>query len=337
MLDRNSLIQRSIAHDIDLQSAMLEGWHQEYQQLSRGRFFGSLSRLRQGDMTIVEEYTNQSLHQLVAPPGSHLVFGQIAECAHPVYLDGKELLPGKLLVLEGGRSYDLSTRGVTRLTGIALEREALEQTFAEQGMAAIEEAIVSKILDPDPDAAILFSRLDALLSHLFKREGDAPLARNCPDLVRSLALQGIAKALAKTASGRCAEAGRRSVERQRRTVRRAIEFMRCNLACEISINDICAAAHVSQRTLQYYFGNCLQVSPQQYLKALRLNVARRLLMQGGTFRGGSGVRIETIADIAAECGFSHASRFSGEFRELFEELPSTLVKTVQGKCIVGDH
>jgi AraC family ethanolamine operon transcriptional activator len=113
----------------------------------------------------------------------------------------------------------------------------------------------------------------------------------------------------------------RSIERQAQVVKHAVRFMQVHLADEISMADICAATHVSQRTLQYYFENCLQTSPQQYLKALRLNVARRMLRQQmDDVR--QGTRQPTIADIAAACGYGHASRFAGEFKRQFGELPS---------------
>jgi AraC family ethanolamine operon transcriptional activator len=89
--------------------------------------------------------------------------------------------------------------------------------------------------------------------------------------------------------------------------------MRCNADQNMDILDVCAAANVSRRTLQYCFEGCLEISPLQYLKVLRLNRARRQLKTD---------QHRSVADIASLCGFDHPSRFSSDYRKMFGELPS---------------
>ena len=75
-----------------------------------------------------------------------------------------------------------------------------------------------------------------------------------------------------------------------------------------------------RRTLQNATQEVLGVSPQNYLKAVRLNGFRRALKCRNPAR-------ESIGDVAARWGFWHLSQLAQDYRRLFGELPSqTLVR-----------
>ena len=52
----------------------------------------------------------------------------------------------------------------------------------------------------------------------------------------------------------------------------------------ITMNEICAAVHVSRRTLQYTFTQCYGIPPKQYIQALRLNQVRRELSEKENYK-----------------------------------------------------
>jgi AraC family ethanolamine operon transcriptional activator len=116
-----------------------------------------------------------------------------------------------------------------------------------------------------------------------------------------------------------------ATSRQGSVTQQAIRFMRARLADGISIDDVCAATHVSRRTLHNHFEKSLQMSPQQYLKVLRLNLARTLLREMARHEDRSS-RQRNIAEIAAQCGYDHASRFAGDYKRQFGILPSETVR-----------
>ncbi|MFD2453592.1 helix-turn-helix domain-containing protein [Ideonella paludis] len=111
----------------------------------------------------------------------------------------------------------------------------------------------------------------------------------------------------------------RRADTRLKVVKRAIDFMRQHLQEEIGVPEICAAAFASRRSLQYCFEEFLQTTPQAYLRALRLNEARRALKLH---------QDKPITAIASDLGFSSASHFTRHYKLMFEELPSDTVKAV---------
>jgi AraC family ethanolamine operon transcriptional activator len=89
----------------------------------------------------------------------------------------------------------------------------------------------------------------------------------------------------------------------------------------ISVKDICAAAGVSQRTLEYAFEVKFGLTPKAFLLAYRLNLVRKEL------RGCDPVTTK-IVEIANDYEFWHMGRFAAYYRQLFDELPSETLKRI---------
>lgn len=97
--------------------------------------------------------------------------------------------------------------------------------------------------------------------------------------------------------------------------RRAREFLIDNISEPMQIIDVCRELRVSRRVLQYSFQDLLNINPVSYLRLLRLNGARRELVNAGG-------RPVQVKDVVANWGFWHLSRFSSEYKKIFNELPS---------------
>ena len=82
---------------------------------------------------------------------------------------------------------------------------------------------------------------------------------------------------------------------------------------------LCQALNVSCRTLQYCFENILGISPAHYLRILRLNGARRELLDKRS-------NWLTVQDVAAEWGFFCPSQFACNYRKLFFLSPNLSLK-----------
>jgi len=100
-----------------------------------------------------------------------------------------------------------------------------------------------------------------------------------------------------------------------RIVRRVRSYLDANPESALSITDICNEVGVTRRTLQNAIQEVFAISPQHYLKAIRLNAFRRALKARDPLR-------ESIGDIAARWGFWHLSQLAQDYRRLFGELPS---------------
>ena len=83
----------------------------------------------------------------------------------------------------------------------------------------------------------------------------------------------------------------------------------------IYVTDLCQAAGVSERTLEYAFKAVLGLTPVAYLTRLRLHRVRQALQAAAP---GS----TTISAEALRWGFWHFGEFSRAYRDCFGELPS---------------
>ena len=104
-------------------------------------------------------------------------------------------------------------------------------------------------------------------------------------------------------------------------VKRAVTYMRANMAERLTLGDLTSACAVSERTLLRQFRQFVGLAPLAYLRQLRLNAAKNKLLDPQANNA--------IADIATRCGFSHLGRFGTEYCRLFGETPSATRQRVR--------
>ena len=85
------------------------------------------------------------------------------------------------------------------------------------------------------------------------------------------------------------------------------------------LSELCAAANVSERTLQYAFQDIMGMSPLTFLHRLRLHRARDELRKAESCS-------TTVTDVAMNWGFWHFGEFSRAYKNCFGELPSATLK-----------
>lgn len=104
-----------------------------------------------------------------------------------------------------------------------------------------------------------------------------------------------------------------------RQIKRAVEFIRANLAAPISLNDIAAHSCISVRSLQLGFRKYKEMTPMEFLKTQRLERVREDLLNPSI--------PANIQHIALNWGFSHFYLFVRYYKKLFGESPqSTLAR-----------
>src|SRR5690348_17219773 len=114
-----------------------------------------------------------------------------------------------------------------------------------------------------------------------------------------------------------------------RDVRRAVAYMRDNIAEKITLAGLASACYVSERTLLKHFRRFVGLSPLACLHRLRLNAARGELTNA--------LNKDAISDIAIRCGFSHFGRFAADYRRLFNETPSATRRRVRAQASARFH
>ncbi len=113
-----------------------------------------------------------------------------------------------------------------------------------------------------------------------------------------------------------------SVGSQSHFVARAIEWLKTNYASPLRIEDLAERVHMSTSSLHHHFRRLTAMSPLQYQKWLRLNEARRLMLNNGL----------DAASAAFGVGYESPSQFSREYARLFGAPPKRDVVSLRSKA-----
>jgi TolB-like protein len=103
-----------------------------------------------------------------------------------------------------------------------------------------------------------------------------------------------------------------------RGVATSIRFMQRNLGRPLTTREIAAAAGTPERSLRRQFQRFTGQSPIAFHRYLRLEAARHALCDNHTKAD--------ITTAAGMHGFNHLSHFTGQYRRLYGELPSTTLR-----------
>ena len=308
--------------DVDEQADMLPGWEQEYQQLGCGQFSGTLAFAEVQDFALIRETTNMALHESLMPPKDQMIVGMCLSSENSPTFNGKDFDQNSLIMIDGQHSHDIRTAGFVELLGISVNRDYFFSKIHEQEVRIATDSIKSSVTQLEPRAAEMLRQYFILVSDILQRREETRSETLTPRMLANSTISSIALAVSLSMQDKYLDTTTpKSQHRRDRIVQHAIEYMRKNAGEEIGILDVCAATHVSRRTLQYCFEERLKISPLQYLKALRLNQARRQLKHLVELQLAH-ENENTIASVAALCGFNHASRFACDFKRMFGELPS---------------
>lgn len=97
-------------------------------------------------------------------------------------------------------------------------------------------------------------------------------------------------------------------------VRRAVEYVHEHAHLPITSTDLARVASLSLRALQIAFQRAFDLSPNAYIRQVRLDRVRDVLLQGDP-------ATTSIAEVAREWGFAHAGRFSATYHLRHGEYP----------------
>jgi AraC-like DNA-binding protein len=90
-----------------------------------------------------------------------------------------------------------------------------------------------------------------------------------------------------------------------------LAYLRDHFRTPITNRQLARLAHMSVRSFERRFHSSFHLTPQKYLRKLRLSMASRALVYTA----------KPLAEVATECGFSDQSHFTRAFREQFGATP----------------
>jgi AraC family ethanolamine operon transcriptional activator len=300
--------------DAQDQAQALNGWQQRYEQLSCGRFQGHAWQMVMAQGALLRETSNLHLRQQITPPPDHLVLAIPLAVQPGSRFAGRPLERESLLVFGADDEHQLVSAGELDLIGLSVHRDTLNQ-LAGPTLEWLHQAERDRNLGLSSDAASAIRHL-LLAVTANAADGIAPLDSPAQEvgLLKDTLSQTVF--LAMHSATQSASIPRRANSRLK-VVQRAINFMQAQVHNAIGVPEICAAAYASRRSLQYCFEEFVHTTPQAYLRALRLNEARRMLKRTDA---------RAITDIACDLGFASGSHFTRHYKVMFGELPSQTLK-----------
>jgi AraC family transcriptional regulator, ethanolamine operon transcriptional activator len=305
------------SQDVDDQAQALTGWEQRYEQLGCGSFRGSAWQLVMRDGVLLRETTNRQLRELVVPPRNHVVLAVPLSVEPGSMFAGRPLGRDSLAVLGSGIEHDVVSAGELDLIGVSVDRALLETQLAPAKLEWLERKVSERNVElPTETAAAIRHMLLAVCENIGQRLDGLEDAEQEEALLSSTVTHAVILAMAAERDGGASTIPRRA-ETRMKVVKRAVDFMRANLEVDTGVPEICGAVFASRRTLQYCFEEFMHTTPQAYLRALRLNEARRALKARSQ---------PPITELANTLGFSSASHFTRHYKLMFDELPSETLK-----------
>ena len=305
----------SRADDVDLQAEALiyRGWNQRYDQLSAGRFAGSMQEIVLPAFTLIRETCNRVLLQKGSTPEGVFAIGSVISFTEDGYHCGDVMQARSAALLDPCTEFEIRT----------------PETFDLVAAVFTPETLCAFVDDPQVDHEDLAQRLHGSAKTIAPEHAGALadfLLRAFESSVETPDLLFVPSSLKQfseefyTLLCDTFEAGQRHPRisvcpNRERIVRRFRAFLEACPEAALSIADICDEVGVTRRTLQNATQEVFGISPQHYLKAIRLNAFRRALKARRPER-------ESIGDVAARWGFWHLSQLAQDYRKLFGELPS---------------
>ncbi|MBJ7554991.1 helix-turn-helix domain-containing protein [Marinomonas spartinae] len=295
----------SDAYDADLHASNLTNWQQEYDQISRGRFYGRIIELPLSGLQVFREHTSQALQQkcVVWPDSIWLGIPLVGQ--EESRINGLTIRPDTIMCRPGDCEFQLTTPQNYDLYGLVVDREALVNMANIHGVDLNWRELTAYGRLGVPNKTLADVRF--LLARLLSTHNTATPPRLQHDIIMMALLEVLKLETPKPAKTQ-------SYFHRKRVVDVARQFLDNHLDEPVTITQLCEVCSVSRRTLQYSFESILGVSPIQYLRASRLNGVRRSLLHAT-----SG---QTVSDIATQWGFWHLSQFAKDYKQLFGEPPS---------------
>lgn len=299
--------------DIDAMATSPFAWRQEYNQIGRGKFRGTLGQLVLDSIQLGRvRYSPGILQRGMAPPDTW-VFGLPIVNEGTLHARRRPARPGELLAATSRDDIGFAATGYVDLMVIVLPEQLIESwLYARRGDIRFSATLNSPHLALAPHE--MAQRANALASFLQE-------AMNGEEAFADVgALQRIEDGICSAVLDIIPSADIiEPLHHRARVARELHALLRETLEHPLTITELCERTGTKERTLHLCCVEAFGRPPMQLLTELRLNGVRRGLTHPK--RGTS------VTQAAAAFGFTHFGRFAQSYARMFGELPSkTLAK-----------
>ena len=297
-------------------SQIIQGWGVDLKQVDCGRFIADLHQVMTPEVLITDVHFNRHLIQKGDQPPGMKTFVIMAEDATPFVWRKQEVTRDNLIVFPDDSELDAVSRGGFHVYTLSLAEHIVKEKLQSEACPALARRVKQGgVLKAQPKKV---QELRRLLRHVISQ------VRQCPNLLVQQEFQQrlcdeiscyIFNILDLSEENRLTL----SFRKHARLVQGIETWLMDTDPEDYSVNELCRAFHINERTLRRIITKWYGVSPQQYLLANRLNAVRKEL-----YRGCSSKAI--ITNVANRWGFWHMGRFALHYRRHFGELPSETLR-----------
>jgi AraC-like DNA-binding protein len=312
--------------DFDQFQESTRGWDLDFRQLDRGALDAQLLQVGFGPLVLMLVSFNRRFDQRGGAPPGLRTFALPEECSGDIDWCGHTVSGANLNSFSRGGEFHAVSPPRFEVHTVSVAEEALDEVARTLGVAVPRPLLegTSRAARCDPEAVTEFR---GLLRRVCQVAAEDPSRLRSRTLQEELNFEIPAKLLGALAhsSGPLPELpfGARAA-----ALRRAVPYIEEHRDRALPVREVCQAAGVSWRTLDYAFRERFGVTPKAYLTALRLDGVRRELVPT--------TPPIKVSDVANHWGFWHMGQFAADYRRQFGELPSETLRRRGGARSVRD-
>ncbi|RLB74788.1 MAG: hypothetical protein DRH03_00010 [Deltaproteobacteria bacterium] len=273
-------------------------------QTSKGVFCGSLLRAEIGRGVLDTGFYNRDLMTEGQFPKDTVTVAMFLDAKVETIFNGISLEPNDLSVIKPGTETLYTIPAETRWASLQIKSEDLRLLGVD--FANSKNKIFKKrSLSHYPFMTILHSLVNRL-----QYSEDRHLTSFAPDIMYNHLVENLAYLLTREQEQITLTHDR--YQQIAATVKRILNDDITNI---IQVSDLCHLTGQSERTLERVCKKAFGLPPQRLLKSHRLKVVRKALQSNTEEK-------LNISKLSMDYGFMHPSRFAGEYKNHFGELPS---------------
>lgn len=305
--------------DVDELSHFQINKNRRYTQLQPGKLKGHYLEINLGSVQIFREKLTAGALIEAAPASNFVPFAAVLSNTEDFNFCGKPRPKNTILQATGG-FWDASFKNNLSFVVAAFNKETFSRDIERlTGQEIPHGWLISKASLTDPLALNRYGQGLNNIINIIQQKPEILVKENALRMLGDSVLGLLFDALSITTP--CAE--KQSSQSNRHIgVRRTIDYLHNYSDPVPTIPELCQIANLSERNLQYGFKEYLGVTPIRYLRLQRLNGVRRELLISHPKR-------DRVVDVALNWGFIELGRFAGEYRQLFQELPSVTLNNTQ--------
>jgi len=312
----DSFIKSVTTSDVEHLASIQKGKNRRYTQIKPGKLQCSYTECNLSDVQLFHERLTVGMRIEAAPNAHYMPFGAAFTDTNDLTFCGNSVRGNTLLQATGGE-WDACSRGVLNYISAAFNRDTLSTNYFRLFKREFPEQWAdSKAVLTCPKA---FSQYLYVLRRVLTLMEAFPVLGTYAQACKMLNDAVLRSALDTLTPTLNYQEKLSPFSSRKKGVRQVLDYLHIHARQMPTITELCQVAGLSERSLQYGFKEYMGISPVRYLRLLRLNEVRRELMLMTQKR-------VKVMDVALNWGFVELGRFSGEYRQLFHELPSETLK-----------